>query len=570
MSEPIPIPEPATGAESGRAVLRKDTLAGLINAVVSVPDGLASAALAGVNPVYGLYTSIAAPIAGSLLKSAQLMQIATTSASALAAGQAIAGYPAGQRDRALFLLVVLAGLTLALFGALRMGRLVRFVSHAVMTGFLIGVAVVLILDQSAPLVGYSPRGANEVVQFTDLLAHAARFDPMTVLTGLLALGLAFGLGRTRLATVSALAALVAPSLLAALMGWGSVERVADVSPIPRGLPTPTLPDLSLLTPELLLAAFALAVVIAVQGAGVSQSVENPDGRPVSASRDMVAQGAGNLLSGLFSGIPAGGSVGQTALNVSVGARSRWSGVLAGVWMLAIVLLMPGLVGRVPMAALAALMIQAGVSAIDLREARSIWNTGGSARLSITATFVATLALSVPLAVAAGVLLTVALYLLSSASDVTVRAIVRLDGGRFTEGDPPARLPGNAVTVLNVYGSLFFAGARTLADALPRPEGAARPVVVLRLRGRTRAGATLIEVLDDYADALAGAGGRLYLSGVGEDLGEQLRQAGKLDLERGVHLVPAGEVLGASTEEALAHASAWLGGRHGGSPRTEEG
>ena len=334
-----------------------------------------------------------------------------------------------------------------------------------------------------------------------------------------------GLGRTRLATLSSLFALVVPSLLVALLGWESVQRVVDVSPIPRGIPTPALPNLALLTPELVLAALALAVVIAVQGAGVSQSVENPDDSPVSASRDMLAQGVGNVASGLLSGIPAGGSVGQTALNVSVGARSRWAGVLGGVWMLVIVLLVPGLVGQVPMSVLAALMILAGISAIDFREARSIWNTGGAARWSILATFVATLVLSVPVAVGAGVLLTVVLYLASSASDVRVRALVPAGDGRFSEGDPPARLPSNSVTVLDVYGSLFFAGARTLREALPSPEGAMRPAVVLRLRGRTQVGATLIEVLDEYADELAEAGGRLYLSGVDERVSTQL-QAGR--------------------------------------------
>ena len=136
---PIPTPEAKTADESRGSVWRKDIVAGLINAVVSVPDGLASAALAGVNPIYGLYTSIAGPIAGSAIVSAQLMQIATTSASALVAGQAIAAYPAERRADALFLLVVLTGAFLALFGLLKFGRLVRFVSHGVMTGFLIGV-----------------------------------------------------------------------------------------------------------------------------------------------------------------------------------------------------------------------------------------------------------------------------------------------------------------------------------------------------------------------------------------------------------------------------------------------
>ena len=565
MSTAVPTPEAKTTDESRWSAWRKDILAGLINAVVSVPDGLASAALAGVNPIYGLYTSIAGPIAGSLLVSAQLMQIATTSASALAAGQAIAAYPEEQRARALFLLVVLAGLFLAVFGLMKLGRLVRFVSHAVMTGFLIGVAVVLILDQLAPLVGYSPRGPNEVVQFVNLLRHAAQFSVPTIITGLLALGIAFGLGRTRLASISSLVALVVPSLLVVLLNWDGVQRVVDVSPIPRGVPSPALPDFTLLSPELLLAAFALAVIIAVQGAGVSQSVENRDDSRISASRDLVAQGAANVASGLLSGIPAGGSVGQTALNVSVGARSRWSGVFGGVWMLAIVLVVPGLVGQVPMAVLAALMIMAGLSAIDIREARSIWHTGGAARLSIIVTFVATLVLSIPLAVAVGVLLTIVLYLKSSASDVRVRELIRMDDGRIAVSEPPADLPSNAVTVLDVDGSLFFAGARTLADALPNPRGTTRPVVILRLRGYTSVGATLIEVLDNYADALADVGGRLYLSGVDEEVSKQLRRAGKLDLDRAVHLIAADNIFGASTAQAVAHASAWLGSTHDDSP-----
>ncbi len=536
----------------------RDVVAGLINAVVSVPDGLASAALAGVNPVYGLYTSIAAPISGSLLVSAQLMQVSTTSASALAAGQAIASYPEGQRDQALFLLVILIGLFLIIFGFLRLGRLTRFVSHSVMTGFLIGVAVVLILDQLAPLLGFNPEGGNEIIQFFNLMANASQFHLPTIFVGLLAFAIIIALSRTRFSQLASLVALVIPSLLVPLLGFQSVQRVADVSPIPRGVPTPMLPDFSMLSVDLILAALSIAVIIAVQGAGVSQSVENPDDSPVNPSRDMIAQGTGNVLSGLLMGIPAGGSVGQTALNVSVGARSRWAGVMGGIWMLLIVLIIPGLVGRVPMAVLAALMIVAGVSAINIREARSIWSTGGAARWSILVTFLATLVLSIPVAVSIGVLVAMVLYLMSAASDVKVRAIIPMGNGRFSEEAPPAQLPSNAVTVLTVYGSLYFAGARTLMEALPNPKGATRPVVVIRLRGRTRVGATLIEVLDSYADDLAEVGGRLYLSGVDEDVSAQLRRAGKFNLEQEVHIVPGGTLIGASTEEAVAHANAWLG------------
>jgi sulfate permease, SulP family len=538
--------------------LRRDGVAALINAVVSVPDGLASAALAGVNPIYGLYSSIAGTAVGGALQSTQLMQIATTSASALAAGQAVAAYPVEQRAGAMFLLSTITGLMLVLFGILRLGRLVRFVSHAVMTGFLIGVALVLVLDQVAPLAGLSPRGSNEVVQFADLLAHLNDLSIPTLATGSLALALAAGLGRTRLAAVAPVLALVVPTILVRLLGWEGVIRVGDVSPIPRGMPLPSLPDFSLATMSLVLAAAAVAVVIAVQGAGVSESVENPDGSRGNASRDLIAQGAANMACGLCSGIPAGGSVGQTALNVSVGARSRWSAILSGAWVLLFVVLVPGLVARVPMTVLAALMILAGLSAIDLREARSIWRTGGAARWSILVTFAATLLLSIPLAVAVGVGVSIILYVASSASDVAVRALVSRGNGQFAEVAPPARLPSEAVTVLDIYGSLFFAGARTLADALPSPMGATRPVVVLRLRGRTRAGSTLIDVLDEYADELREVDGRLYLSGVQPGLAQQLRDAGKLDFEREVWLTPAQEIVGSSTRDAVAQANAWLG------------
>jgi SulP family sulfate permease len=232
--------------------------------------------------------------------------------------------------------------------------------------------------------------------------------------------------------------------------------------------------------------------------------------------------------------------------------------MGGVWMLGIILVFPNLVGLVPMAVLAALMIAAGVSAINVREARSIWHTGGTARASIVVTFLATLVLSVPMAVAVGVVVSVILYLLSSSSDVTIKALIPVGDGRFSEGSPPARLPSNSVTVLDTYGSLFFAGAQTLLEALPSPEGAERPVVVLRLRGHTRIGATLIDVLDSYADDLAEVGGRLYLSGLNEQASNQLRQAGKLDLDEVVHLVPEDVIIGASTQQAVASANAWLG------------
>ena len=143
-------PEPGT--------LRQDAIAGVPGAVGSVPDGMASAVLVGVNPVYGLYASFAGPVAGGLTASTRLMVITTTTAVALAAGWAVAGFDADRRPAALFMLTVLAGAMMLAAGLLRLGRYVRFVSFSVMIGFLTGVAANIVFGQVPDLTGASATG----------------------------------------------------------------------------------------------------------------------------------------------------------------------------------------------------------------------------------------------------------------------------------------------------------------------------------------------------------------------------------------------------------------------------
>ncbi|WP_370458955.1 SulP family inorganic anion transporter [Aggregicoccus sp. 17bor-14] len=532
-------------------------VAGLVNGVASVPSGLATAAMAGVNPVFGLYAVTVAPAAGGLVASSQLMQVATTGAAALTASQGISRYPGAQRSEALFLLVALAGAFLVLFGLLKAGRLLRYVSFPVMSAFLSGVAVVLVFDQTAQLVGYSPEARTSLGEFVDLLLHLGEIHLPSAVVGLLGLALILGLLRTPLGKVSTLVGLVVPTVLVVLWRPAGVQLVSDVSEIPRGLPPLGLPDFRLFTPGLLLSAFALAVVIAIQGAGISQSYGNPDGTRADPSRDMLAQGVANVLGSLVSGMPTGGSVGQTALNVSAGAKSRLAGVFHSAFMLVIILLVPGLVGRVPMPALASVMVVAGYSAIRFGAMGFIWRTGGPGRWVLAVTFLATLVLSISQAVALGVVCAVVLYLYSSASHLRLQALEPQEDGEVHVVEVPERLADRSITVLDVHGSLFFAAARRLRELLPRPEGSERPVVVLRLRGNSQVGTTSIEVLNDYAHALADAGGRLYLSGMTDEVSERLERAHRLELDEEVSLFPATHVLGGSTRDAVSAARDFL-------------
>ncbi len=545
-----------------RAHLRADIVAGLPRAISSVPDGMAAAVLVGVNPVQGLYAGFAGPIAGGLSSHTRLMVITTTSAAALAAGSALQGVPAAQRPAAVALLVILVGVALVAAGIVRLGRYTRFVSYSVMIGFLTGISVNIVCGQIADLTGAPAHGEFPLAKAVNVLTHPARIDLASLLTGLGALAILALLARTRLAVVSSLFALVIPTAVVILAGASSVARVGDAGGIPPGIPLPRLPDVRLFSFSLVTGALAVAAIVLVQGAGVAEAAPNPgDARP-NPNQDIIAQGAGNLASGLFRGIPVGGSVGQTALNVSVGARTRWAAIWSGVWLLVILALFSGLVAKIAVPTLGAILIFAAIGSLQLGEVRSIMRTGRSSQIAVITTFAATLFLPVAAAVGIGVALSLLLQLNQEAMDLAVVELVPRDDGLFEERKPPAVLASGQVTILDVYGSLMYAGSRTLQAHLPDPGGARSPVVVLRLRRRTSLGATFVKVVGDYADRLAEADGRLYLSGLDPSLTERLRRTGHLDGP--VRAFEATPVVGASTRAASHDAETWLVTRqHGG-------
>jgi SulP family sulfate permease len=275
------------------------------------------------------------------------------------------------------------------------------------------------------------------------------------------------------------------------------------------------------------------------------------------SRDFVAHGAANIASALFRGLPVGGSLSGTAISVISGARTRWASIFAGLWMAGIVVFVPGLVSRVAMPALGALLIVAGVSSVKPRDVQALADAGWPSVLAGGTTFAATLFLPIQAAVGLGVVLSTLLFLGRSSTEVLVVELVKRPDGEIEERRPPRRLPSRAVTVLDVYGDLFYAGARTMAQQMPSPHGADTPVVVLRLRGRQLLGATLIEVLGSYAKDLLAANGRLYLSGMSQEAYDHVARSGKLEVTRHVRGHRATAVVWQSTREAVADATEFI-------------
>ncbi len=539
----------------GPGELKQEAVAGLPGAIGSVPDGMASAVLAGVSPVFGLYASFAGPIAGGLSASTRLMVITTTTASALAAGSFLATIPSEDRPGSLFLLVIFAGALMVLAGVLKLGRFTRFVSHSVMIGFLTGVGANIVFGQLPDLTGVDAEGATSLTKGLYVILHPGSIDIASLLAGLGTIVLIIALGRTKLAPYSSIIALAIPTVL--VLGIDSVARVEDIGDIPKGIPLPALPDISLINGDLILVAFAIAAIVLVQGSGVAESAPNRDGSMSDPNRDFIAQGAGNIASGFFKGMAVGGSVGQTALNISAGARGRWASIFSGVWMLVILALFSGIVGVVAMPTLAAILIVAAIGSFRVGQIQSILRTGPTSRIALIGTFIATLVLSIPQAVGVGVIISLLLQLNQEAIDLRVVELVPQPTGSFAEKPAPQQLSSHTVTLLDVYGSLFYAGARTLQARLPEIGGAVAPVVVLRLRGRTMLGATAFKVFSDYSESLRAAKGKLYLSGVDPALMQQFSHAGHVHAAGPVEMVEATPNLGESSLAAYHQAETWV-------------
>src|SRR5512138_899693 len=255
-----------------KKLLSSDLLAGLTFALVNIPQSMAHALLAVVNPVLGLYTLMLAIPMGALFTSATFMNVSTTSALAVATGDTLTKYPANDRIAVLATLVLLIGIFQVALGLLRLGWLTRFIPFSVMTGFMTGVAALIIIGQLGDFTGYYSSYSGKVIQLADLVINRGSIRWLTTAVGLLTIALVYWLGTTRLSRFSLVLALVLSSGAAILLNQqfgANVKLVKDIADVTRSLPKLVLPDLGLVV-KLIVPAIAIGIIGLVQAAGVSQ------------------------------------------------------------------------------------------------------------------------------------------------------------------------------------------------------------------------------------------------------------------------------------------------------------
>jgi SulP family sulfate permease len=498
-----------------------DLVAGLTGAVAGTPQAMGFALIAGINPVFGLYTAMVSTITASLFSSSHLMTIAPTNALALVVASTLAPFIGPDQVAGLFVLTLLVGLLQVGFGLLRLGALARFVSHAVMIGFITGASVLIALGQLRYLNGYTPAGDTPLARAWDWLLNLPAGDLPTMLLSVLTLAITLGVKRTRWRALATLAGIGVASAVVLLAGWDHIPIVRSIASIPYGLPAPALPDIRL-APDLLAAAVAIAILGAVQSVGITSTLHNPGGERPDPNRDFVAMGIANCVGATMQCMPVCGSLSRTAVNVMAGARTRWANVVSGVFVGLFLLAFGSVIEYVVLCALAVQLVIAAVSLIDTDEIIAVWRVAPASRLAMVATFVATLTLPLEYSIYVGVAISLALYVYASAEDVRVERLVPV-GERFRVEPVPAVLSPNEVVVLSVHGNLYFAAIAALERKLPAPEHAHGATIILRLRDDAFLASTGLQFLARYDAALQRNGGELVLTGLSPALIQRLQQ-----------------------------------------------
>jgi sulfate permease, SulP family len=548
--------------------LRDDLYAGAAVAMVAIPQAMAYAAILGVSPLYGLYTAIVPTIVGAALGSAAFLITGPTNATALATASVLTNY-AGRPGfvEYVFAVAILAGLIKLALGVLRFGGITHYVSNSVLTGFLAGVGILIILTQVDNLLGLPRAASGESVWTLQGLAsialRLAHLNLCTLLVSLLTMSVMLGCQRLSRHLPGPLLAVTGASLLVWSTGWKGqgVALVSGMGGLGLHYPAWHVPAVSLADVSgLVTGAGAVALLSLVEAVSVAKSVAARSGHRMDPSREFIGQGAASLVGGFFGCIPSSGSPSRTAVAYSSGARTRTVGVVAGLIVLVTLLAFSSLLHWVPMASLAAVVILSSRALFNVEHITLTWRSRSVSRLVMLATFAAALLLPLQTAIYVGVLLSVGIYLFES-SHLRLTYLIPAAGGQMLEHSlADLRSARPPLAIINVEGSLYFAAVENLEEQVFQVLQAGTKVIVLRVRSAHLLASTGASALRDLILRARALGAEILICGADDTLLATLEAAGLANLLGPSHLFRASEVLFQSTRAALERAEELLRGQ----------
>ncbi|MFD6511834.1 SulP family inorganic anion transporter [Rhodococcus sp. NPDC060176] len=500
-----------------RAWLRPDIIAGLTVWAVLVPEALAYATIAGVPPVVGLYAAVPSLILYAAAGSSRHLIVGPMSATAALSATMIAPLASGNDGRFIALsaaLAIVTGLVGLLAGFMRLGFIASFISEPVLKGFIVGLALTIIIGQVPKLLGVDKGEGNFFVQAWTVVKELGEVDGPTVIIGLLSLAMVLGVKRWL--------PLVPGSLLVVLLGitavalFGLDDRGIDiVGHIDSGLPSMGLPSgvgaedyLDLVGP-----AVGVLLIGFAEGLGAAKSYAAKAGYTIDANRELAGLGAANLGSGLCSGMVVNGSLSKTAVNGGAGAKSQVSGLVVAALTLVTLLFLTGLFEKLPEATLSAVVIAAVIELVDFSSLAALYRVwtkrlgsiyGHAARADFAAAIAAMFGVllfdTLP-----GLIIGIAvsmLLLLYRVSKPHVAALAK-DGTRWVDtSSHPDLKTLDGVVVVRVEAGMFFANADHVRDQITDLVTAGTTMVVLDAETSPFIDVSAAQMLAQLRDSLA--------------------------------------------------------------------
>ena len=496
-----------------RTMLRGDVLAGIAVTAMIVPKDLGYAGIAGVPVQNGLYAAAAGAIVYALFCTSRHISTGPSSSLAAVAGGAVLFTSVGgsQAAELVAAITLVTGALFLLLALLRMGWIARLLSRAVVTGFLAGAAVDVVIGELPKLTGTSNSGDSAWAELASWLRTLDDISWTTLLVGLLALALILGL-RFYTPRVPGALVLVVAGLLATWLFDLGAHGVALVGPVPRGLPAPSLPGLDVFQEHystILAAATGLLLIGFSQTAGDARAFAVRHRYRIDVNQESVAQGMANAASGVFQGIPVSTSLSASSLNESAGASSPMASLVTGGLVLLTLVALAPLFSQLPKAVLAAIIIDAVVfGMIDVPELRRLYRVKRFDFWIAAAAFLGVLSAGVLTGVVIGIALSL-VWLVYVATNPGMPILGREPGTQVfrdaSENPGDETFPG--IVVMRLDGGLFFATSDALEERIRGLAlGAEEPVhaVVLDLEGvdlvDSQGAAKLDEILE-FAESL---------------------------------------------------------------------
>ncbi|KQR53639.1 hypothetical protein ASF88_01905 [Leifsonia sp. Leaf336] len=455
-----------------RAWLRGDVIAGVTVAALIVPKNLGYAGIAGVPLQNGLYAAAAGAIIYAIFGTSRQISMGPSSGlAAVAASAVLAANITGEKDVASFVagITLASGILFLLLAVFRMGWIAQFLSRAVVTGFLFGAAIDVVIGELPKLTGTETSGANPIQELWSWIGSLGGAHPTTVLVGVISLVVVFGLRVVAPRVPGALVLVVGGLLASALLDLGA-KGVAVVGEVPRGLPLPQVPDLQQLWDHagtVALAAVALVMIGFSQTAGDARTFAARHRYEIDINQESFAQSFANIGAGLFQGMPVSTSLSASSLNDRTGAKTGIASLTSGVTVLLTLLVLAPLFSILPKAVLGALIIEAVVSGMmDVPELRRLFRVKKVDFWIAIVSLLSTLVFGVLAGVIIGIGLSLA-WLVAVATHPEMPTLGRERGTQvFREADTNPGdeiLPG--VAVVRFDAGLFFATADALQDHL---------------------------------------------------------------------------------------------------------